>query len=146
MITITTNDLYETMLESKLQRFGALDPISVDGDIEPAINVQLCKYDSNRVDGDERILSIICTGRTDPLNPNFVDTPMFNIIVAGKRDDTDTATTKLIALAIEQTLSSEPADSCDIFGVVTNGVQGPLYDETGRVIFEVNGNLSINKF
>lgn len=148
MESITASDLPEVMLKAKLQRLGLLDPISVDGNVLPALKVQLTRY-NNEAQGlakTDRILCIICSGRGNIQSARYVDTPSFLIVVAGTADEGDAINAKLLATLIESKLVESYQDSCDLIGAVPTGVVGPMYDEGGRVIYEINGSLLINKF
>ncbi len=143
---ITISDLPETKLKTFLTELGLLGQLSINGDTFPALNVQLGQYLPESVDANTRSVAVVVSGSNNISTSERYDDVNATIILAGKADRSDLINVKMIAEAFYQTMVDADRDSSgDIMGLVPTGVTGPFYEDSGRVLYEVNTRLLLTR-
>jgi hypothetical protein len=142
----TVADLPEARLKTMLDELGLLDPLDIDGNTLPALTVQLGQYLPEKLDKDERAVAIIANGENNVLDSAFYSDTNAVMIISGQEDRSDLVNAKLLAYTFNETIvkAGESSDGC-VFGLIPTGVQGPFYEESGRVAFEVSTRMLINR-
>ena len=145
-------ELPESKLEALLSTLGLLGSLDIGGVALAPLVVQIAQYNPGTpsTTSNDRILAIIASGSNNIANSVQYDDLNVTIVISSIADRTDSINAKMIALLISDTLTdykdaSVTPDDGDIFGLIPSGVNGPFYEDGGRVVYEVSLSLLINR-
>ena len=145
-------ELPESKLEALLSTLGLLGSLDIGGAELAPLVVQIAQYNPGAagISSSDRVLAIIASGSNNIDNSFQYDDLNVTIVISSIADRTDAINAKMIAMLTNDTLTdykdaSAASGDGDIFGLIPSGVNGPFYEDNGRVVYEISLSLLINR-
>lgn len=144
-----TTDLPEYKMKALLASLGLIENLNIGGSIIDGLKTQLMQYNPAAVDNNKRILAILTSGLNNAGTSHEFSDINVTLVIASLPDRSDAVTAKMIAMHYQDVFSKHIFDTdnsvCNgVFGAIPTGVQGPYYEDAGRVVFELSLRLLIN--